>query len=415
MDYNFFKYKNMKKYLLIYFVFFLSLVFIAPNFSYAQDNKEEDSQESISEEMLEPEEMMPEEEATATAEMAQQSGGEETFEAKVIKIIDKKDIKREDGSTITQQNLLLKGLDGKWKDKEVKFEGISEVEVASAGTYEVGDKVLVQKSTDMEGVERYYIMDFVRRGYLYLLGFIFALIIILIGKMKGIKSLLGLIVSFFIIIKFILPKILDGSNPLYVGLIGAFFILTIMIYLTEGWKQKSHLAVLSVLISLSFTLIFSIIFTKLTRLSGMAQDEAVFLIGLTKNAINFQGLLLAGMLIGAVGVLDDVIVSQIESVKQIKEANPKLPNKKVFAMAFKIGNTHLGTMVNTLFLTYAGASLPLLLLFVVNQGAFTSFSQVINNEVIATEVVRTFVGSIGVALSMPIATYFGSYWLKIKR
>ena len=147
----------------------------------------------------------------------------------------------------------------------------------------------------------------------------------------------------------------------------------------------------------------------------MAQDEAVFLIGLTKNAINFQGLLLTGMLIGAVGVLDDVIVSQIESVKQIKEANPKLPNRKVFASAFKIGNTHLSTVVNTLFLTYAGASLPLLLLFAINQGTFTTFSQVINNEMIATEIVRTLVGSIGVALSMPIATYFGAYWMKAKK
>lgn len=404
----------MKKYFFVFLLFILSLSIFPAGFSRAEENEITTGTEEMMLEEGASEEMMLPEGTTSSGQMAQQSGGEETFEAKVIKILDKKDLKREDGSTVTQQNLLLKGLSGKWKDKEVKFEGISDIEVASAGTYNVGDKVLVQKSTDMQGVERYYIMDFVRRGYLYLLGFIFALIIVVIGKQKGVKSLIGLIVSFFIIIKFILPKILDGSNPLYVGLIGAFFILMIMIYLTEGWKQKSHLAVLSVLISLFFTLIFSIIFTKLTRLSGMAQDEAVFLIGLTKNAINFQGLLLAGMLIGAVGVLDDVIVSQIESVKQIKEANPNLPKNKVFAMAFKIGNTHLGTMVNTLFLTYAGASLPLLLLFVVNQGTFTSFSQVINNEVIATEVVRTFVGNIGVALSMPIATYFGAYWLKTK-
>ena len=143
-------------------------------------------------------------------------------------------------------------------------------------------------------------------------------------------------------------------------------------------------------------------------------EDASFLIGLSQTAINFQGLLLAGMLIGAIGVLDDVIISQIEAAKQIKEANPQLGKNKVFKAAFEIGNTHLGTMVNTLFLTYAGASLPLLLLFVINQGAFVSFSQVINNEIIATEVVRTLVGSIGVALSMPIATYFGAYWLKNK-
>ena len=394
----------MKKYFFICIVILFSVVFFAPGFSYAQDNETESyNEENISEEM------MPQEQVTPPP------GAEETFEAKVIKILDQKEIGREDGSKTTQQNLLLKGLDGKWKDKEIKFEGISDVEVASAGIYKMGDKVLVQKSTDIEGKEKYYVTDFVRRGYLYLLGAIFCLMIILIGRKKGIKSLLGLVISFFIIIKFILPKILDGSNPLYIGLIGAFLILTIMIYLTEGWKRKSHLSVLSVLISLFITLIFSWLFTKLTRLSGMSQDETVYLIGLTKNAINFQGLLLAGMLIGAIGVLDDVIVSQIEVVKQIKEINPQMDNSNVFKAAFKVGNTHLGTMVNTLFLTYAGASLPLLLLFIIHQEPFLSYSQVINNEIIATEIVRTLVGSIGVAMSMPIATLLGAYWLKIKR
>lgn len=405
----------MKKYFFVFLLIILSLSFFPAGFSHAE---EDDIKTGTEEMMLEDgasEEMVLPEKTASSEQMAQQSGGEETFEAKVIKIIETKDLKREDGSTIAQQNLLLKGLDGKWKDKEIKFDGISEIDVASAGVYKVGDKVLVQRSIDMDGNEKFYVTDFVRRGYLYLLGFIFSLIIVLIGKKKGIKSLLGLVVSFFIIIKFILPKILDGSNPLYVGLIGAFFILTIMIYLTEGWSQKSHLSVLSVLISLFITLIFSVIFTKLNRLSGMTQDEAVFLIGLTKNAINFQGLLLAGMLVGAIGVLDDVIVSQIEVVKQIKEINPQMDSNNVFRAAFRVGNTHLGTMVNTLFLTYAGASLPLLLLFIIKQEPFLSFSQVINNEIIATEIVRTLVGSIGVALSMPIATLLGAYWLKIKK
>lgn len=394
----------MKKYFFIYLIILFSIVFLTSNFSYAEEDETENySIKSISEEVM-PQEMEAQPQAT-----------EETFEAKVIKIIETKDLKREDGLMVTQQNLLLKGLDGKWKDKEIKFEGISDVEVVSAGIYKVGDKVLVQKSTDNEGKEKYYITDFVRRGYLYLLGLIFCAIIILIGRKKGIKSLLGLIISFFIIVKFILPKILEGGNPLYIGLIGAFFILTIMIYLTEGWSRKSHLSVLSVLISLFITLIFSWLFTKLTRLSGMSQDETIYLIGLSKTAINFQGLLLTGMLIGAIGVLDDVIVSQIEAVKQIKEINPEMNNNKVFKAAFKIGNTHLGTMVNTLFLTYAGASLPLLLLFIIHQEPFLSYGQIINNEIIATEIVRALVGSIGVALSMPIATYFGAYWLKIKK
>ncbi|HAM88910.1 MAG: YibE/F family protein [Candidatus Falkowbacteria bacterium GW2011_GWC2_38_22] len=334
----------------------------------------------------------------------------ESFEAKVIKILDQKELTREDASIVIQQNLLLSGLSGKWQGKEVVYNGISDIEVANAGAYKIGDKVLVSRSINSDGMEEFYVTDFVRRGYLYLLGAIFCLIIILIGRKKGIKSLISLIISFVIIIKYILPSILNGGNPLISGLIGAFFILTIMIYLTEGWSRKSYLSVLSVFAALFLTLIFSWLFTSLTRLSGMSED-AVFLIGLSKSVINFQGLLLAGMLIGAIGVLDDVIVSQIEVVNQIKTINPQMRNSEVFKSAFKVGTTHLGTMVNTLFLTYAGASLPLLLLFTVNQGEFLTFSQVINNEVIATEIIRTLVGSIGVALSMPIATFLGAYRL----
>lgn len=339
----------------------------------------------------------------------------ETFEAEVVKILDQRKKIDNDGFVVEQQNLELLGLYGKWKEKKIIFEGISDVEVVDAGVYKVGDKVLVQRSVDDTGKEKYYVTDFVRRGYLYFLVTIFCLVILIIGKKKGFKSLLSLIISFFIIIKYVLPKILDGGNPLVAGLIGSFLILTVMIYLTEGWGRKSHLAITSVFISLAITLALSVIFTKLTKLSGLTQEEAVFLIGQSKQAINFQGLLLAGMLIGAVGVLDDVIVAQIEAVKQIKIINPYMSKIEVFKSAFIIGNTHLGTMVNTLFLTYAGASLPLLLLFVVHQEPFLSLSQVLNNEVIATEIVRTFTGSIGVALSMPIATFLGAYYLKVDK
>lgn len=336
------------------------------------------------------------------------------FEARVIKILDEKEIERDNGAKVTQQDILLLGLEGKYKDQEIKYNGISEIDLMSAGVYRVGDKVLVQRSTISEGEDKFYIIDFVRRDNLYFLAFLFALIIIIIGGMKGFKALLSLGVSFFIIIKIILPKILAGANPLLVGVIGSFAILGLMIYLTEGWQRKSHLAVLSVLLSLIATMILSVIFTGLAHLTGFAQEEALFLMGIGKQVINFKGLLLAGMLIGAVGVLDDVIVGQIEAVKQIKEANPNLSSSTTFKLAYKVGNTHLGAIVNTLFLTYAGASLPLLLLFTIKQEPFLSFGQVINNEIVATEIIRSLVGSIGVALSLPISTYLAAYWLKTR-
>lgn len=346
--------------------------------------------------------------------LAQEPINNETFEARVIKVFEQKQIERENGTSATQQNLLLKGLTGSFKNKEISYEGISDFDVVGSNVYKTGDRVLVQRSITPDNSDKFYVIDFVRRGYLYLLALIFALVIVAVGKTKGLKALISLTISFFIIIKLVLPQILSGSNPIIVGVLGAFAILVVMIYLTEGWNKKSHLAVVSVLLSLVATMTLSFVFTALTRLTGLAQEESVFLIGLGQQVIDFKGLLLAGMLIGTVGVLDDVIVGQIEAVQQIKEANKTLTSKEIFKSAYNVGNTHLGAIINTLFLTYAGASLPLLLLFSIHQEPFLSFSQVINNEIIATEIVRSLVGSIGVAMSLPISTYLASYYLKLK-
>lgn len=339
---------------------------------------------------------------------------DKVFKAKVIKIIEKKTIKRPDGSQALQQNLLLRGLEKEWKDKEFEHQGISDLDVASANTYKVGNKVMVSEVRSTDGNIDYYITDLVRTGYLFWLTLLFSVVIVIIGKKKGVKSLISLAVSFFIILKFIVPQIIKGTSPLTVGVLGALIILAIIIYLTEGWDRKSHISVISVFFSLLVTFLLSWIFTNLTRLTGLAQEEATFLLGANNGNMDFRGLLLTGILIGAVGVLDDVIVGQVESVRQIKKANPNLTNSQVFKSAYEVGNTHLGAIVNTLFLTYAGASLPLLLLFYMNPTGAVSFTHVINNEIVATEIVRTLVGSIGVALSMPISTFLASVWMREK-
>ena len=237
------------------------------------------------------------------------------FKAKVIKIIQEKTIERMDGSKALQQNLLLQGLEKEWKHKEFEHQGISELDVANANTYKVGDKVMVSEVNTLDGNIDYYIIDLVRSGYLFWLALLFSIVIVIIGKKKGIKSLVSLVVSFFIIIKFIIPKIMTGSSPLVIGIFGALVILAIIIYLTEGWSKKSHIAIMSVFLSLMITFILSWIFTNLTRLTGLAQEEATFLLGANNGTMDFRGLLLTGILIGAVGVLDDVIVGQVESVR----------------------------------------------------------------------------------------------------
>ena len=343
--------------------------------------------------------------------LAQQTEGVISFKAQVIEILDEATKEREDGSIFRQQNLKLKALEGEKEGEEFIYYGISDIEVASEKSYKIGDKVFVDVFTSDNGEETVYVTEYVRSQALWYLVIIFIVVFLVIGKTKGIRALLSLVLTFVIIIKFMLPLILAGHDPFFVSLIGGLLIMTLVIYLTEGWQKKSHLAILSVLASLLITLVLSLIFTNLSRLTGMAQEETVFLLGLGDLSINFKGLLLAGMLIGAIGVLDDIIVSQIEAVERIYEANSSLPTKKVFSLAFKIGNTHLGTMVNTLFLTYAGAALPLLLIFTLGQETGLSLSRALNSEVITTEIIRTLVGSIGVMSAMPIATFLGAYGL----
>lgn len=340
-------------------------------------------------------------------------GAEETREeiitAQVIEIINEKEIIKEDGSKIIQQNLKLRGLKGRWKNKIFTFEGVSDLEVINNKQYKKGDKVLVNYLMDDEGKEIFLVFDYVRAGPLYWLFAIFAGITLLVGKKKGLKALASLALSFIVILYFIIPRILAGDNVLFISLIGGFFILIAMIYITEGFNKKSHLATISIFLSLFITFLLSWIFTYLARLSGLAQEEAMFLTGLTRTPLDFQGLLLAGILIGTLGVLDDIILSQIEAVEQLKLSNSQLTRREIFRSAFQIGNTHLGAAINTLFLTYAGAALPLLLLFSVKQPPFMSFYQVINSEMIATEIVRTLVGSIGIALALPLATIIATY------
>lgn len=338
--------------------------------------------------------------------------GDKVFTARVKKILEEKSLMRDDGSEGLQQNLLLEGLKGEWKGREFQYYGISQIDLASANEYRVGDKVLVSEVIGVDEKSEYYVVDFVRTGYLFWLAVIFSIIIFIIGRKKGLKAFLGLIVSFVIIIKIIIPKIFEGGNPVFYGVFGALVILGIIIYLTEGWNRKSHISIVSVFFSLLIIYGLSSIFTYLTKLTGLAHEEAVFLLGSNGGMLDFRGLLLAGILIGAVGVLDDVIVGQVESVRQIKIANPGLSNRQVFKSAYEVGNTHLGAIINTLFLTYAGASLPLLLLFYTNPSGTASFSLAVNNELIATEIIRTLVGSIGVALSMPISTYLASILIR---
>ena len=334
------------------------------------------------------------------------------FRAVVQEIIMEKETELADGAVVSQQDIKLKSLEEEFSGEEIIFRGIDSYDVVKKTTYKEGDKVLVVASFNDQGEVTYYVTDYIRDNSLILIFVIFVFVLLLVGRFKGLRAVLSLVLSFLVIVKYIIPQILSGADPIIVTIIGSLAILLVVVYLTEGVNKKSHIASLSIFVSLVLTIILSVIFVSLAKLSGLGSEEISFLINLDGDNIDFKGLLLAGIIIGTLGVLDDVVISQIATVEQLYETDKQQSQRTVYKKAYTVGVSHISSMANTLFLAYAGASLPLLVLFVSGESAFAAFGDVLNNEAIATEVVRTLAGSIGLVLTVPISTFLAVIFLK---
>jgi len=330
---------------------------------------------------------------------------EETLEAKVVAVLEERlSIPEFGNEKQLYQKLKLLVTKGSLKDREIVIES-GNIPSVNLPKYKSGDKVIVSYSKDLEGNDSFYITDFIRRSSLLWLFIIFAALATVIGKARGATSLLGMAISFAIIFVFILPKILSGSDPIIIAIIGSAFIIPVTFYLSHGFNKKTSVAIAGTLIALVITGILAGIFVEASKLTGFASEEAGFLQAAKGELINIKGLLLAGIIIGVLGVLDDVTISQSAIVFQLKQANPGIKFEELYKRATDIGQDHISSMVNTLILVYTGAALPLLLLFIDNPHPF---SEVINYEIIADEVIRTLVGSIGLILAVPITTLLAS-------
>jgi len=343
--------------------------------------------------------------ALAQSELPQELPKEETLEATVEKILEEKQVKPM-GSTEMQlyQKLELLVTKGSLKDKKIVVES-GNLPVVNNLKYKVNDKLIVTFSKDFEGNDSFYITDYIRRDSLVRLFIVFAVLAVVIARWRGITSILGMGISFLVIFSFILPKISAGSSPVGIAILGSLIIIPVSFFLSHGFNKKTMVAIAGTLAALIITGILANIFVEASKLTGFTSEEAGFLQVARQGAINMKGLLLAGIIIGVLGVLDDITISQSAIVFQLKEANEKLKFNELYKRAMNVGQDHISSMVNTLVLVYTGAALPLLLLFVDNPHPF---SEVINYEIIADEIVRTLVGSIGLILAVPITTLFAA-------
>lgn len=265
---------------------------------------------------------------------------------------------------------------------------------------EPGDAVVVGYSAAGPPGLQYYLVDYQRRVPLAVLFAIFAVVVLIVGRLRGLGALAGLGVSLGVIVVFVLPAVLRGESPLGVALTGSATILLTVLYLAYGVSARTTTAVLGTLASLLLIAGLSLAAVEVAHLSGLATEEAQYL-RVSAGQVDLRGLILAGFVIGALGVLDDVTVTQVSAVWELHGANPSLGRARLYAAAMRIGRDHIASTTNTLVLAYAGASLPLLILFV--EGG-RGVGDVINSEVVAVEIMRTLVGSIGLVAAVPITT-----------
>lgn len=320
------------------------------------------------------------------------SAQEETFEGRITKILE------ENGD---YQKMEVEATSGSYDGQKIIVENGLYV-TASSLKYKLGDGVVITANDLEDGSSFFVITDHVRRPVLLYLTAIFLILTILIAGKWGLASIAGMLYSFYVIFVFILPMIIKGYNPVVVTIVGSVFIVPVTFGLSHGINRKTINAMVGTITSMVFVGVLSAIFVNLAKLTGFAAEEASFLQYQLGDLIDLRGILLAGMIISSLGVMDDITVSQASVVAELRLANPKLSKRELFARSMRVGKDHIASLVNTLILVYTGASLPLLLLFVNNPHPF---SEVVNYEIIAEEIIRTLVGSIGLILAVPITSY----------
>lgn len=274
-----------------------------------------------------------------------------------------------------------------------------------------GDKFYVLHTIDwQDGSEYFGIQEKYRLPPLFLLVFLFIALVIIFGRSQGVRGLLSLFGSLFLIIFVLLPGILKGYSPVFLTIAISSVIIIFGSYITHGFNKVTSAAVVGMVSTVLVTGLLAFIAVKYTYLTGYESEEAIYLTFNSGGQIDIAGLLFGGIMIGLLGALYDAAIGQAVAVEELSHIAPHVPRKKIYERAMRMGREHIGALVDTLAIAYVGTSLPLLLLFY--QSASEHYLVTINREIFATEIVRTMVGSIGLIFTVPITTMVAVAMLK---
>ena len=315
-----------------------------------------------------------------------------------------------DSSFIQEQYVKLKITSGKFKDQIIEINNQLSGHVYYDIVVKAGDKVVILVEEGENETIDVFISDYMRQDYSIYLALLFALLIILVGRTRGLKAIITLSVTLLTIIKILLPAILKGMNPIPVTIVLSIFITVFTLFVISGINAKSISAIIGTISGVLVAGFLAYIIGTQVKLTGMSSEEAVMLLYIPQGiAFDFKGLLFSGIIMGALGAVMDIGMSIASSIEEIHRINPSLTRKQLFSSGMNVGRDVMGTMTNTLILAYTGSSIPLLLLFMAYE---TSMIKILNLDVIATEVVRSLTGSIGLVVAIPFTALVTSFLLK---
>lgn len=279
-----------------------------------------------------------------------------------------------------------------------------------------GDTFFIRHQIDgISGIEYWTVSDPYRLNLLVGLAVVFLLLLFFFGGIQGVRGLASLLGSLVLIFYMLLPGILSGYSPILVSIGVSSLIIIVGSYITHGFNRTTTAAVLGMIVTVTITGLAAFYVINTGHFSGYSSEEAVYLNFNTKGSINLVGLLFGGIMIGLLGVLYDIAISQAISVEELFRAGKHMTRFEIYKRAIRIGREHIGALVNTLAIAYVGVALPLLLLLKQTYSSNASIASIINSELFATEIVRILIGSIGLILAVPITTFIASYVLEKQR
>jgi uncharacterized membrane protein len=325
-----------------------------------------------------------------------QNPKQEFYKGEVYKIL-KQGEQNIAGTKTPYQIVQIKILDGSNQGKTITINYGKDSNLNPSQKVKLNDTVILQHTQNT-----YTIYDKYRLTNIIYASLAFFLSVYLIAGWKGLGSILGLSISISVIMLYMLPQILSGANPVHTSIIASLIILLVTTYLAHGISRQTTVALLATAISLLLTVLISSFFIENTQLTGINDETATLLFGPTTH-INLSGLLLAGIIIGTLGALNDITTTQSATIFALAKHDPKASFKKLFATGLNVGREHIVSMVNTLVLAYAGSALTLLLFFILNPQKIP-YWVILNNEDISDEIIRTLAGSMGLILVVPIVT-----------